>query len=338
MSIDASPTDQLDADDVEAIVARAFADNESDRGGEPADPLPALIDSERRRETRIAPPSVRASRLPSPLVEEAENGEERPMTVAGAAKTYLKVQRTVWQRDDLTSTYDRAIGTYAGILDTDRQLRDAYNGLTTALVTRRLSPLDDSGEWLEPLAIERQLHDEAARRSFTRAIRYQLRDYDYQYVGVTAATTTAATPHEHVLIWIDDPDDVVGVEHFRPAIEKHVEKVHNAYDEDHPIQADGRGGAVTIYHDPPLVDHVPDAIDEAFDRVRKHSDAVDDDATAIPANTAGAQYVASQLPHLVVGDVYDGTRDVDDVRIDGGAIAWASTHNWIRSSQDVSVN
>jgi hypothetical protein len=63
-----------------------------------------------------------------------------------------------------------------------------------------------------------------------------------------------------------------------------------------------------------------------------------DGSSAVPSNTAGAQYLASQLPHLVLGDVYDGTGDVAQARIDGGAIAWAATHKWVRSSSGVDLN
>jgi len=322
---------------------------------EPADPRPERIDDRARRETRLAPPAMQANRLPSPLVEcgcgdcydafvdpLAEGGpqvyaadecsEPQPLTVERGAESYLRYQRSAWTDTSQTSTYERARGTYARLLDTDRGLRERYgDALTTVLVTRRLSPLDDDGGWLEPLAIDAQLHNESARRSFTRALRYHLRDFEFEYVGVTATTDSAATPHEHVYLWIEDPDDQVTVDHLAPAIEKHVAKVANAYDDDHPVQADGNHGAVTIRHEPPLVDHVPDRLSE----IRTQSDVVD--GSIVPVNTRGAQYLASQLPHLVLGDVYDGTTEVQQTRIDGGAIAWASPYDWLRSSSGIDL-
>jgi hypothetical protein len=330
---------ELDHDETEGSAGTPLAGDkqgvaDTATPAEPADPDPRRTDHERRRGMRIAPPSMKVDRLPDPLVTD----DERPQTVREAAETYLKVQRSNWDSEAYTSAYERARGTYAGLLDADRQCRQEYDGLTTVLVTRRLSPLDDEGEWLEPLAIESQLHDEAARRSFTRALRYQLRSYDYEYAAITATTESAATPHEHVYLWIDDPEDAIGVEHFEPAVEKHVARVPNAHEDDHQIQAEGNHGAVTIRHDPPLVDHVPDAVEDDIEQIRAHSEAVGADES-VPVNTAGAQYLASQLPHLVLSGVYDGTVDVhaEDARVDGAAIAWASQYNWLRSSHGLSI-
>jgi len=328
---------------------------------EPADPSAVRINGSERREVRIASRSLKPSRLPTPLIEcgcgecteslvdpLAESEETvyaanhcpspQPMTVKRASEAYLRYQRAAWNRPADTSTYERALETYAGLLEADRQLRRDYDGLTTVMITRRLSPLDDNGGWLPPIAIDSQLQDSAAKRSFTRSIRYHLRGFEFEYLGVTATTDSAATPHEHVLVWIEDPDDTIGVNDVAPALAKHVEKVPNAYEDDHEYADDGSTGAITVRHDPPLVDHVPERMSAVF----AESEAVEEgqsptDGDRVPVNTAGAQYLASQLPHLAIGDVFESERTVDDVQLDGGAIAWASPWKWRRSSSGIDL-
>ena len=319
---------------------------------EPADP--PQVNHQTRRDTRLAPPSYDATRLPTPLVEcgcgdcssfadplattEVRQyaadvcPEPRAMTVHRATEVYLRYEQAALNSDDRTARYADGRQRYARLLDVDRQRQEAYDGLTTAMVTRRLSPISDGGEWLTPLTIDQRLHDDAVTRSMMNAIDYQLSDFDYEYVAVTAATDSAATPHEHILFWIDDPDDSITVDHFRSGLDKHTERVAGARPKDHPVHVDGRRGAITVRHDPPLADDVER---DSISGILEASDVASD--RSIPIHTAAIQYLASQLPHLVLGDVRDGTRDVDDARVDGAAIAWASPHHWIRSSSSIEI-
>jgi len=53
-------------------------------------------------------------------------------------------------------------------------------------------------------------------------------------------------------------------------------------------------------------------------------------------NTAGAQYLASQLAHLPLADRYAGDRDdPPQALFEGAALAWASPRNWFRASRGV---
>lgn len=320
-------------------------DHDDDHRREPADPPPSQVNGRTRRHTRIAPPTMKPSRLPTPVVEcgcgdcddavdpLADDGttvyaadecdDAQPMTVKRASEAYLAYQKAAWDADDRTSVYERAQTTYGRLLEADReQQRQFDDDLTTVMVTRRLSPIDDSAdgdEWVHPTTLSNRLHSSTS--AVMDSVRYYLREFDYRYVAVTAMTDSCATPHEHLYLWIVDPHNEVTREHFRAAVEKHVETVAGAFEADH-----GRG-AITVRHDPPLVDHVPDKATEIMDYT--------DDRT--PVNTAGAQYLASQLPHLVLGDIYDGTTDVDDARVDGGAVAWAMTHKTVRSSRGITL-
>lgn len=130
-----------------------------------------------------------------------------------------------------------------------------------------------------------------------------------EWVAVTSPTESAGTPHEHIYLWVDDPDDEVTTAHIVPALEKHLKHCVNAYEQHHKYRTDGSGGAITVRHDP---------------------------ETKASGQTVGAEYVARQLAHLPIADVFDGNRDnPPQAKIEGAALAWASDFKWFRSSSGV---
>lgn len=338
--------------DVDAIHSR----------GEPADPPEQRIDHEERRNIRLCPPeSVRVEDLPHPFIEcgcgncppsvdpladvlsalddevsppTTYAGERcsspKPMTVGRARKVYLAYQRAKWQQKDRTSKLGQSLDNYATILEGDRRIRQRFDGLTTVMLTRRVSPLDDRGQWRHPLEIDASLNASEVRRAVKRSLRYQLGNHEFEYVAATAPTTTASTPHEHLLYWIQDPQDQITVQHAETALEKHLELCPRAREEDHRYRVDGTDGAITVQHAPSLVDQVPERAAEIFDQ--SEATYVTDDGTRLPANTRGAQYLASQLAHLVLDSVINGTVDPQHPTVDGGAIAWVSNKRWFRRS------
>jgi hypothetical protein len=251
------------------------------------------------------------------------------MVVDRARKVYLNYQGAAYNDYSRNSMYARAKGQYAAIMSVDRYLREEYESLTTAMLTRRLSPIED-GQWLTPWTLDQRLHDSGLRESVTNALRYQFEPFDWEYIGVTAATDSAATPHEHIYCWIDDPDDEVTVGHLESALQKHLDKCKGAYEDDHEYRRDGSYGAITIRHEPTTVDGPPDSFRKIREYRKEHGGIPEGEP--LTANTIGAQYIASQLPHLVLGNVYDGTRDVSDIRIEGAAVAWGTPSKWFRTS------
>jgi hypothetical protein len=266
---------------------------------------------------------VKRSRLPDPLV--TEDGEAA--TVAEAGETYLKVQRSNWNDDTLTSKYERhRFETYPRILDADRQFQAEFESLTTAMLTRRLSPLDERGDWLTPWECNEMLHGGKVHRSVRDTLAYQLGDFQFEWVAVTAPTRSAGTPHEHIYLWIDDPDNDVTPAHLAPALDKHLKYCANAYEKHHRYRSDGTDGAITVQHAPTL-------IDQRHDEVTRHVASGD---TPPQANTAGAQYLASQLAHLPVEDYYaDDRSDPPRPLFEGAALAWASPLDWFRAGRGV---
>nr|WP_157969360.1 hypothetical protein [Haloplanus rubicundus] len=199
---------------------------------------------------------------------------------------------------------------YPRLCVADRQLRERYDDVTTAMITRRLSPIED-GDWMPPLQIDHQLHNSSVWKSVYRGYTGALEDYDFEYVAVSAPTSTAATPHQHIYLWIEDPDNQIMANDFGPVIERHLKHCPNAYRKDHEYDEDGQSGTITVRHDPSLTNH------EQHEPITK-----------------GAQYLASQLAHLPLGDFYRADKDdPDEALLEGAAISWATDHNWFRSSQ-----
>ena len=294
--------------------------SQSTRETEPADPPQAVCTE--RDDLRLAPSSVKVDRLPDPLTD-----GEQPLTVSKARETYLKVQRDSWNTEGRTSKYERhKLQTYPRILEADRYFRTEYEDLTTAMLTRRLSPIDDAGEWLTPWECNEMLHGGSIQRSVREAAQYQLGGFEYEWVAVTAPTESAGTPHEHIYFWIDDPDDKVTTDHFSTALDKHLKYCVNAYQENHRYQTDGTGGSITVRHTPEIVTEIPNRLNA----IKRETD------TSLIPNTRGAQYLASQLAHLPLGDYYDGSREnPPDALFEGAALAWASHRNWFRASAGV---
>lgn len=240
------------------------------------------------------------------------------MSLKRAVQVYLVYQRSIRQSTELTSGYERHRDKiYPRILSADRYFRSNYDGLTTVLLTRRLEPTDKDGKWIEPAMLDMMLHNKRVMKRVRKSLNYQLRGLDFEYMRVTAPTETAATPHEHRYLWVDDPENRVTVEHIKPALEDHLAYCANARREHHPVVPSGEEGAITIRHTHPLVD---------FEYTRG------DDIR----HTQGAQYLASQLAHLHLGEKFNpDTADPLLTLLEGGAIAWATPSTWFGTSRGV---
>jgi hypothetical protein len=263
---------------------------------------------------------VKPEVLRGPFVEGGE-----ALTVGEARDSYCKIERSNYHSDNPKeqAKCKKGLKKYWRILEGGRRLRERYGDrLTMGMVTRRLSPLDDSGEWLTPWECNEMLHGGAIHRSMRDAWRYQLKNYNYKWVRVTAGTRTAGTPHEHILFWVEDGDDEITVDHFSTTLDKHLDHCQNAYEKHHTYRQDGTDGAITVQHSPSLLDTDP----EKMAHLLVHTDAPP------RRNTAGAQYLASQLSHVQMLDYFDSKKaDPVDPLIDGAAIAWSSSHNWFRA-------
>jgi len=288
---------------------------------EPADPDTA--DHATRRGLPLVPDSVKSDRLPEPFVTD----EGRAVTVAEAGEAYLQIQSRNWKEGKYPTKYEyHKSEIYPRILHADRQFQAKYDDLTAVMLTRRLSPSDDDNNWLTPWECNEMLHGGGVHRSVRDALKYHLGHFEYEWIAVTAPTRSAGTPHEHIYLWIDDPDDDVTADHVAPALDKHLEYCANAYEKHHRYRTDGTGEAITVQHDPDLRKQSHDGVAKQVIRGN----------TPPCLNTAGAHYIASQLAHLPVGDYYaKGRPNPPQALFEGAALAWASPRNWFRASRGV---
>jgi hypothetical protein len=204
--------------------------------------------------------------------------------------------------------------------------QEEYAGLTTAMLTRRISTEESVENRLTFWEIDEMLNGGGVRDKVRECLDYQLkqkRGFDFEWVGVTTVYRRTGTPVEFIFLWIDDPENEISTDHLAPALDKHIEGCEFASEEGHKYNEEGKGGVIVIEYEPVLVDHLP----EKFSEIREESE------TEPRPITRSAQFVAGQLVHLPVGD-YMNSNDQNPraTKIRGAALAWASPYNWFRAS------
>jgi hypothetical protein len=118
------------------------------------------------------------------------------MTVRRAKEAYVRYHSASHQHAERTSAYRRHLGKYASIMEANRRLLRSYSRLSTAMLTRRQSPLDEYGEWIPPVSLHSRLADTFA--SIRKSLRYHLgrkHGFEWQSLAVTAMTDSATTLH-----------------------------------------------------------------------------------------------------------------------------------------------
>lgn len=329
--------------------------NSIDCEPEPGDPEDA--DHEQRRGLRIGPLSEIDNAkifcecgcggcpdVVDPLADPTDDGarndrwayeeceEPQVVTVERACEINRVYQHAEWTTEGRTSGYERHREEYyPRILHADRQFRSEWEGLTTVMLTRRRRATDGEGNFLQPYMLDLCLQLNNVRGKIRKALDYHLQEFAFEWVRDTAPTESAATPHEHWYIWIQDPQDEVTVEQIKPALDKHLKYVPGADEETHEVDSEGREGAITVRHQPPLVDEEPDKA-EAIRAACEETYGADERIL----NTQGAQYLATQLAHLELGKAFGEMADESlDTLIEGSAIASATPSQWFGASKGV---
>ncbi|WP_336325992.1 hypothetical protein [Halovenus sp. HT40] len=230
-----------------------------------------------------------------------EDGE--PLSAGEAVERYVEERRgenTSAERHGFErgrQWHDRR--NYARGKEMDRQLLEAYENPTTALLSLRVErPVESRITLLEGLS--------DALESTLSALRYRLGKHtdSYQWMCVLAGTRQYATPHAHVLVWTegDVPRDALV-----PVVERFVESCEYA-------PSSGRGnlpasGAIRIRGT------------EATDTIPRTEDG----------GSAGATYALSQLAHLPPVDEMDY-----DERLWASTVrGWDGGNHFRKSSYDV---
>jgi hypothetical protein len=316
---------------------------------EPSDP--PWIDHEKRRQTRLAPRGYEGLSKPfyecgcgdcsdavDPLADESELFRDvanavdvcpdpRPVAVGKAREIYLAYQKAAWNDPHKTSRLEHTQDRNGRMLGAERHILSEMEDPTMIFLSLRLSPVEEQyGErrWIPPSILGDRLGD--AWQNVRAVLGPQLRDYESQYAAITAMTTSAATPHRHAAIYVDDPDDEVGIGVAESAVQSHVNNCKGAHPEDHPVEPD-QSDAGMIFHDIPWAEQVPEeTLLDLFHARGEQSFSL----PSIPL-----YYMSIQQPHWALKNVYDGTSDInaDSINVDGAAIAWALSWREYSSSE-----
>lgn len=195
---------------------------------------------------------------------------------------------------------------YGRVVNTDRICQRDYDDLHTVLLSLRIRPVR-SGQWLPPVTMMNAVYQALRSRAMDR-LRRQLSGKEWEYVAVIAGTEHFATPHYHLYTWVDGevkPQDFGGV------VDAFVEDCEFAPD-------DGTGnriedGAVTVEGPATRTLATDNAVRRDLNEERG-------------APTAGAVYVASQIPNMAQAD------QATDAQLEHGAVADAIEHTAVSFS------
>ncbi|MDB2276846.1 hypothetical protein PM022_20465, partial [Halorubrum ezzemoulense] len=144
-------------------------------------------------------------------------------TVEKAREIYLAYQRASWQSSERTSELERTQNRTGMMLGAERHILSEMDDPTLLFLSFRLSPIEENDglrRWIPPATLADRLGD--AWQNVRSVLNYQLSEYDSEYATITAMTTSAATPHRPAAVYVDDPDDEVGIEVAESAGESHV--------------------------------------------------------------------------------------------------------------------
>lgn len=213
----------------------------------------------------------------------------------------------------MTSKLQDARRRYARLRDGDAYLQAEMDGLTTVLISLRLSPVDpDSGLLLTPWQLSEDLFQNLG--SVMDAVRYTLgqkHGFRYEWARVISGTEGYATPHCHLYLYVQDPNDAVDHEMFRSAISKFVDRTPRASWNSHDVT---ENKTIRIEHDSPRATETYGELGEV------------DSLRDIPPTT-GCIYLGSQLPHFALAG------DTEDWMVDRAVTAWLSPRRWFQPSR-----
>lgn len=274
--------------------------------GEEIEPLDPAIDNSihsTREDVPLAPQSHYAS-LPERFTWETGSYIKTWSQARRAQSRHLRNEVEGARRQGWTRTPRQQ---YSRVLNTDRRCQRDYDDLHTVLVSLRIQPVR-SGQWLPPITMMDAVYQALRRRAMDR-LRRQLSDMEWEFVAVIAGTDHFATPHYHLYLWVDGE---VTPQDFSGMVDAFVEDCRFAPD-------DGTGnriedGAVTV--------EGPDDRTLATDNAARR-----DLNEKRGAPTAGAVYVASQIPNMADAD------QATAAQLEHGAVADAFEHTTVSFSQ-----
>jgi hypothetical protein len=272
---------------------------------EPADPQ--IINHMKRRETRIAEPTFDCDRLPDPLVEHTDN-KRLPMRLRDARDIYLKLSKHNIDSDDKTSRLERLRNRYGRVMNAERELLDQLDNPSVLFLSLRQSPIrtvDGVREWIRPVRLCTELNESWS--AIAQMLRRKLSGYDrYEYVRTTGYTDNSATPHYHIMIYVEDPCDQLQPDVGESLVDSFVRGNDFASHENHSVDSHERDASI-LKHQIPLVD----------------------------TNSTFLKYSLGQSPHWILSEICNGNESsVDEIKIDAGTVSWSQPYRDYSSSRE----
>ena len=250
------------------------------------------------------------------------------VTLEGAATLVGKFTTSKHGDDSEKGKIDSEKRAYATLMERDRHVRRRFghSNVTTVLLSLRPSPRTSEDSWRTPTELAREVAN-VTQRTFAKLRRDLDGQYPFEVSYVIAGTQVFATPHSHIVLYLDDPDNAARPSDFSPAVQYGVSRLSTASPDAHSIDDEGDEGAVRIEHDAAIKDVERSGMDVSA--VHAHAfegdDEGDSDEGHVPTPFAATLYAATQLPYMSVLEAlkngYGGRRR--RAAMEFGATAWA---------------
>lgn len=148
-------------------------------------------------------------------------------------------------RSKLENSYQPEYGKryYAKIKDWERGVERAYQAPTMVMVTLSASSENAKGGRRCPADHMRDIAD--GWNSARKALHRVLDGFEWEYAKVWEPHKSGYG-HMHVAIAVDDPDDAIEGEAFRPVVRSHVENTKPAGSDAHGLNTVGLGDTVSV--------------------------------------------------------------------------------------------
>jgi hypothetical protein len=238
-----------------------------------------------------------------------------------AREVWLGCKYREMNEDGLTSPLDWLTDQYGHVLDAERELMDEMENPSTMLLSLRQSPIrEDAGrrEWIQPLRLRSQLNK--PWKNVRTMLNRHLSEYPrHEYVRLTGYTDSAATPHYHVLVYVQDEDNSLSLEVGEAAIGSYVRGNEYASMEHHPVNEDESDAAVIEYDIP----RGHDRVDESnYVDVLEHRNG-----ESFKPSSEALLYLLCQRPEWCLAHIWDASSDVHHTSnmVDAAVISWATS-------------
>lgn len=213
---------------------------------------------------------------------------------------------SIKKNSDKTSRLARLRRRYGRAMNAERELIDQMDNPSVLFLSLRQSPIrtvDGVREWIRPVRLCTELNESWS--AITQMLRRKLSGYDrYEYVRTTGYTDSAATPHYHLLVYVEDPGDQLQPDVGESLVDSFVRGNDFACRQNHTVDSHERDASI-LKHEIPSAD----------------------------TNSTFLKYQMTKDPHWILSEICNGS-SVDSTKIDAGMISWCQPYRDYSSSKE----